>query len=101
MHIDSQFDYPPLIWMFACKTAINNICEIHYRTLQVVYNNFTDSYDALLSINNDIFIHQKRLRYLPVEVCKTVVEINSEFMWTYFLQFLMTLEKVIKCFHLL
>ena len=91
--MDSQFDYPPLIWMLACKTAINDICEIHYRTLQVVYNNFTDSYDALLSINNDIFIHQKRLRYLPVEVCKTVVEINSEFMWTYFLQFLMTLEK--------
>ena len=25
--IDSQFSYPPLIWMFAGKTLINNICK--------------------------------------------------------------------------
>ena len=26
--IDSQFNYAPLIWMFAGKTLINNICKI-------------------------------------------------------------------------
>ena len=36
--IDSQFNYVPLIWMFAGKTLINKICKIHHRTLQVVYN---------------------------------------------------------------
>ena len=36
--IDSQFNYAPLIWMFAGKTLINKICKIHHRTLQVVYN---------------------------------------------------------------
>ena len=45
--------------MFAGKMAINKICKIHYRTLQVVCNNFTDLYDTLLSVNNDISIHQK------------------------------------------
>ena len=72
--------------MFAGKTAIKQIYKIHYITLQVVYHNFTNSYDALLSVNNDISIHQKRLAYLAEEVYKTEVEINPEFMWTYFLK---------------
>ena len=32
--IHSQFNYAPLIWLFAGKTAINKICKTHYRTLQ-------------------------------------------------------------------
>ena len=36
--IDSQFNYAPLIWMFAGKALINKICKTHQRTLQVVYN---------------------------------------------------------------
>ena len=47
------------------------IRKIRYRTLQVFYNNFTNSCDAILQINNDISIHQK---HLTVEVYKAVVE---------------------------
>ena len=65
--------------MFTGKTAISKICKIHYRTLQVVYNNFNDSYDALISVNNDILIHQKHLRYLAVEVYETLLEIIPKF----------------------
>ena len=36
--MDSQFNYAPLIWMFAGKTLINKIFKIYHRTLQVVYN---------------------------------------------------------------
>ena len=70
--------------MFAGITAINKTCKIHYRT-QRVYNNFTNSYDALLSINN-ISIHRRHLQCLAAEVYKTVIEINPKFMWTYFLK---------------
>ena len=70
--------------MFAGKMTINKICKIHYRTLQVIYNNFSDSYDTLLLMNNDISFHQKHLRYLTVEVYKTISEINPSFMWPYF-----------------
>ena len=45
---DSQFNYAPLIWMFAGKTLINKICKIHHRTLQVVYDDFNKSYDELM-----------------------------------------------------
>ena len=34
--IDSQLNYAPLIWMFAGKKLVNEICKIHHRTLQVV-----------------------------------------------------------------
>ena len=86
--IDNQISYGPLIWMFVGKTGANKIFKIHYRTRQVVYNVFTgsDSCDSLLLINIDMSIHQKHLRYLTVEVYKTVVEIYPEFMWTYFLK---------------
>ena len=53
--IDSQFNYAPLIWMFAGKTLINKICKIHHINLQVVYNYF-NNYDELLELNNDLTI---------------------------------------------
>ena len=37
--INSQFVYAPLIWMFAGKSSINKICKIHFKTLQVDYDN--------------------------------------------------------------
>lgn len=66
--------------MFVGKTAIDKICKILYRTLHGVYNTFMDSYEALLSINNDISSYQKHLLYSAVTVYKIVVEINPEFM---------------------
>ena len=70
--IKRQLSYAPLIWMFASKTAINNILKIHYKTLQVVYSEYYKSYENLLPINKDISIHQKYLR---------IMYFNPEFMW--------------------
>ena len=78
--IGSQLKYAPLIWMFAGKRAINKIYKIYYRTHPGVYNNFIDSHDAVLSVNNDISICQKHLLYLAVKIYKIVVEFNPEFM---------------------
>ena len=65
--IDSQFNYAPLIWMFAGKTLINKICKIHHRTLQVVYDDFDKLYDELLELSRDLSIRQKHLRYLAIK----------------------------------
>ena len=43
--INCQFNYTLLILMFACKTAINKILKVHYRTLQVVYCENNKSYE--------------------------------------------------------
>ena len=82
--IDSQFNYAPLIWMFAGKTLINKICKIHHRTLQVVYNEYYKSYQELLQLNNIVSIHQRHLQYLALEVFKSLMHLNPEFMWSYF-----------------
>ena len=76
MHLltDSQFNYAPLIWLFAGKTLINKIRKIDHRTQQVVYDDFNKSYDELLELNNDLSIHQRHLRYLAIEV-----QINNAF----------------------
>ena len=70
--------------MFAGKTLINKICKIHHRTIQVVRYDFNKSYDELLELNNDLSIHQRYLRYLTIEVFKSIMHLNPEFMWSYF-----------------
>ena len=77
---DSQFNYAPLIRMFAGNTLINNICKIHHRTLQVVYDDFNKSYDELLELNNDLPIHQRHLRYFAIEMFKSIIHLNPHFM---------------------
>ena len=64
--IDSQFSYAPLVWLLAGKTLLNRICKIHYRTLQVVYDDYNSSYDELLQLNNSSSIRQRHLRFLAV-----------------------------------
>ena len=41
--ITSHFNYARLIWMFAGKLSIAKVCKIHFRTLQIVYNNYDKS----------------------------------------------------------
>ena len=55
--VDSQFNYAPLIWMFAGKKLINKICKMYHRTLQVLYNEYNKSYQELLQLNNNVPIH--------------------------------------------
>ena len=74
--IDSQFNYAPLIWMFAGKTLIS-------KTPQVVYNDFNKSCDELLELNKDLSILQRHLRYLATDVFKSIIHLNPQFMWTY------------------
>ena len=75
--INGQFTYAPLIWMFAGKSSIAKICKIHFRTLQIVYNNYDKSYQDLLSFSSDVSIHQRHLQFLSIEVYKSLTNISS------------------------
>ena len=66
--------------MFAGKALIIKICKIHHRTLQVVYDDFDKSYDELLELNRNLSIHQRHLRYLAIEVFKSIMHLNPQFM---------------------
>ena len=70
--------------MFANKCSIDKILKIHKRTLQIVYDVYDESYENLLNRSDDISIHQKHLRYLAVEVYKSLAKLNPGFMWSFF-----------------
>ena len=70
--------------MFASKSSIERIRKIHHRTLQVVYGFCDESYENLLIRSNDVSIHQKHLRYLAVEIFKSLKMFNPGFMWNFF-----------------
>ena len=70
--------------MFVGKLSIAKIGKIHFWTLQVVYNNYDKLYHDLLKFSNDVSIHQRHLRFLAVEVYKSLMNINPELMWEFF-----------------
>ena len=82
--INSKFYYAPLIWMFAGKLFISRVQKINFRLIQVVHNTYDTTYDELLSMNSDVSIHQRHLRFLLTEVFKSVNNLNPHFMQDYF-----------------
>ena len=49
-------------------------------TLKVV-SGVDDSYSNLLLSSNSMSIHQRHLRFLVIEIFKSISQINSNFMW--------------------
>ena len=74
-----------LIWMFCRKTLYSKIETIHHRTLKVIYG-IDDSYNNLLLCSNSVSIYQRHLRFLVTEICKSISQINPEFLWSFFKQ---------------
>ena len=66
--------------MFAGKSSIAKICKIHFRALQDGYNIYDKSYHDLSNFSNDVSIHQRHLRFLAIQVYKSLVNINLELM---------------------
>ena len=56
--------------------------KIHYRSLKVVHNSYYITYEELLEINKSVTIHQKHLQFLAIEVFKSIMHLNPEFMWS-------------------
>ena len=81
--INSQFNYASIIWMFCHKQDYLKIEKIQYKALKIVYNS-NESYEELLLRNNEVSIHKKQLRILATEVFKSLADINSDFMKSYF-----------------
>ena len=70
--------------MFTSKNSMLKINKIHQRTLRVVYDDYNGTYEELLVGHNDIYIHQKHLKHLAIEVYKSLMNLNAEFMWLFF-----------------
>ena len=82
--INSQINYASVIWMFCRKKDYLKIEKIQYKALKIICNS-NESYEALLTSNNEVSILQKHLRALATEIYKSLADINSDFMKPYFI----------------
>ena len=65
--------------MFSNKSSIHTIFKIHKRTLQTVNDVYDESYENHLDRSYNMSMHQKHLRYLAVEVYKSLTMLNPGF----------------------
>ena len=75
--IKAQFSYCPLIWMFHDRCLNAKVNKIHER---IVYKDSHADYEALLTLDNAVSIHQRNLQYLMIEIYKTKHNLNPSFM---------------------
>ena len=68
--ITSQFSYCPLVWMLHNRRLNTRINRLHERSLRVVYNDKSSSFQELLDKDKSVTIHHKNLQYLAIELYK-------------------------------
>ena len=68
--IDSQFNYCPLIWMQHTRSLNNKINKLQERSLLIVYEDYTSSFDNLLKKDKNKTIHQKNIEKLAIQMYK-------------------------------
>ena len=83
-YILSTFCYCPLILMFCSKRNNNMIDVVHKRALRAVYQIFNASLSKLLTVDQSSSIHVRNLRFLLIEIFKSLNSLNPEFMWGIF-----------------
>ena len=67
---ESQFAYCPLVWMFFSRRSNNRINHLHERTLRIVYNDHSSTFEDLLAKDNSVSIHYRNIRLLAIELHK-------------------------------
>ena len=84
--ISRQFYYALLIQMFAEKLLISRLRKIHFQSLKQYITHLTDTtHDELLSMNSDVSVPQRHIRFLVTKAFKSVKNLNPYILlWDYF-----------------
>ena len=64
------YGYCPLIWMFHSRKVNSKISHSEKRSLRIVYNDYTISFEDLLKKDNSFKIHHKNIQSLAIELFK-------------------------------
>ena len=78
--ISGQFNYCPLIWMFSSIRSYRKINKLHERSLRLCHNDYTSSYDELLSKQDLVNIHVRNIQQLMIEIFKCLKGISPPIM---------------------
>ena len=69
--------------MFCRKQDCLEVEENNYKALKIVYSS-NECYGELRIRNNEVSIHQNKLRILATEIYKRLTDVNPDFMKDYF-----------------
>ena len=76
----SNFNYCPLVWYFSTAKQVQKIEKIQERVLRFVHNDYETDYPSLLKNNKSVTMEVKRMRYLSIEIYKTLHYLNPQYM---------------------
>ena len=68
--ISGQFNYCPLIWTFSSIRSYRKINKLSERSLRLCHNDYTSSYDELLSKQDLVNMHVRNIQQLMTEIFK-------------------------------
>ena len=78
--IESQFSHCPLVWMFCSRKMNRKINHIHERSLRLVYNDYTSTFNDLLIMDKSVCVHHRNLQQLAIEMFKVKNNLSPPFM---------------------
>ena len=72
----SNFNYCPLVWMLSHKKLLDKIESLHKQALRFLLNDYVSSYEQLLEKSDKCNMNIRRLRFLCIEIYKTLNDLN-------------------------
>ena len=78
-YILSNFNYCPLVWHFCGPGSTHKIEQIHERTLRFVHNDYTSTYQEILSKSNSDTLYLKRVRIIAQETYKAINNLSPKY----------------------
>ena len=76
----SNFNYCPLVWMFSHTKSLKKVEALQKRALRFLYNDYNTPLEEILKKSGKVCMEVNRLRYLCIEIYKSISNINPSFM---------------------
>ena len=76
----SNFNYCPLVWMFSRAKCLKEVEVLQQRALRFLYNDYNSPLAEILKKSGKVCMEVNRLKYLCIEIYKSINNINPSFM---------------------
>ena len=80
----SDFNYCSLIWMYLGKASSNRVDRVQKKALRILQNDFSMSFEVILTRTDERKVHTKILQKLVLQICKCPSEESPSFKWNFF-----------------
>ena len=75
--IESQFEYCPLVWVLPGRVVHRKINHLDKGSLQVVYKDYTNSFEDLLRRDKSVTVHHRNIPLLATKLFKVKQNLSN------------------------